>query len=137
MMTSSKGVVLAPEIRQQMLRHARAELPNECCGLLIGKESKINRLVPMRSTPPAPDAYYMDPEQQIAVFTEMEKNGEELLGIYHSHPNGPPEPSGMDLQLAFHPGVIYFIVSLEKEPDGDIRAFMLQNGSFQPLGIHP
>ena len=89
----------------------------------------------MKSNPPAPDAYFMDPLQQVAVFTEMEKQGESLLAIYHSHPKGPLEPSGADLQLAFHPEAVYLIVSLKNREKPDIGAFILDQNRFEKISI--
>ena len=129
-----KTVCMPAGVRDAMISHSRAELPNECCGLLLGRE-RIERCVPMRSDPPAPDAYYMDPEQQIAVFTAMEASGEQLLGIYHSHPRGPVEPSGMDLQLAFHHDALYVIISLADPDNPVLGAYHLGNGQFKKVEI--
>jgi len=129
-----KTVRIPAAVRDVMFSHSLAELPNECCGLLIGGQN-IERAVPMRSIPPAADAYYMDPEQQIEVFTEMQAAGEQLLGIYHSHPKGPPEPSGMDMQLAFHPDALYIIVSLADAQHPEFGAYRLQAGKFQKVEI--
>ena len=130
---SQKQVSLSRLIRQQMIEHALRELPNECCGVLLGREAAIERLVPMRSTPPAPDTYFMDPEQQIDVFSDMERRGEQLLGIYHSHPCGPAHPSGMDLQLAFHRDAVYIIVSLHNRDAPEVRAFA--RGEYEFINI--
>jgi len=89
----------------------------------------------MRSDPLSPDAYYMDPEQQIAVFGEMEARGERLLGIYHSHPAGPVEPSGMDLQLAFHSDALYVIISLADIQHPELGAYRLDDGQFKKVEI--
>jgi len=121
-------------VRDVMFAQSRAELPNECCGLLIGKQI-IERVVPMRSIPPDPDAYYMDPEQQIDVFTNMQATGEQLLGIYHSHPKGPVKPSGMDLQLAFHPDALYVIISLADVNNPVLGAYYLVNSAFTRIDI--
>jgi [CysO sulfur-carrier protein]-S-L-cysteine hydrolase len=133
----SSPVSLAAELKEMMIRHALGEAPNECCGLLLGKGGTMERLVAMKSDPPAPDAYFMDPVQQVEVFTDMEKRGEQLLGIYHSHPKGPLQPSVADLQLAFHPEAVYFIISLAGEGSPEVRAFMLRNSGFDevPLSI--
>jgi [CysO sulfur-carrier protein]-S-L-cysteine hydrolase len=96
----------------------------------LGRDGEVERIVAMTSDPPEPDAYYMDPVQQVEVFTEMEKQGQSLLGIYHSHPKGPAEPSDADLQLAFHPEAVYFIISLEDPDNPKLRAFMLNKGGF-------
>ncbi|MCP4714288.1 MAG: M67 family metallopeptidase [Deltaproteobacteria bacterium] len=128
-------IEILSEFRQEMIAHARRDLPNECCGLLIGTAGRIGRVVPMRSTEPASDAYFMDPIQQVEVLTGMERQGEELIGIYHSHPRGPLEPSGMDLQLAFHPEAVYVIVSLGDPQHPDIGAFVLNDGRFRRIEI--
>jgi proteasome lid subunit RPN8/RPN11 len=121
--------------RDQMIEHAVRELPNECCGVLLGKEVTASQVVPMRSAPPAPDAYFMDPLQQVEVFTAMEERGESLLGIYHSHPGGPAEPSGADRQLAFHPEVVYIIISLADQQRPELKAFVLHNRCFEEISI--
>ena len=118
-----------------MVSHAMEELPNECCGLILGRDGHLEEVIPMRNLRPAPDYYFMDPEQQVKVFSEMEKNGKSLLGIYHSHPNGPPYPSNTDLELAYHPDTFYFIVSLENRDHPELRAFMLKNEDFQEVFI--
>ena len=129
-----KTAIIPAYVRDALLSHSLAELPNECCGLLLGKQA-IERAVPMRSIPPAPDAYYMDPEQQIEVFTAMESSGEQLLGIYHSHPKGPVEPSGMDVQLAFHSDALYVIISLSDAQHPELGAYRLEDGQFEKVEI--
>ena len=116
-----------------MIEHALKDAPNECCGVLLGRNAVVERAVAMTSDLPSPDAYFMNPEQQIEVFTDMAKRGEELLGIYHSHPKGPAEPSGADLQLAFHPEVAYFIISLSDAAHPEVRAFSLLSGEFHEI----
>ncbi len=116
--------------KEAMIKHAFKELPDECCGLLLGKSGKIKRTIPMKNSEPSPDTYFMDPVQQVEVFTEMEKMGESLIGIYHSHPKGPAAPSGADLELAFHPEAVYIIISLENRNKPALSGFMLKNGTF-------
>lgn len=129
----SNPVSLAAELKEMMVRHALGEAPNECCGILLGRNGRIERVIAIKNDLPAPDAYFMNPEQQIAVFTEMQKRGEELLGIYHSHPKGPPVPSNADLQLAFHPEVAYFIISLADADNPELRAFVLRRNGFEEV----
>ena len=128
---------LPERFKAAMVAHARRELPNECCGLLLSHKGALRRLVPMRSTPAAPDTYFMDPEQQVRVFRQMENRGETLAGIYHSHPKGPVYPSGMDLQLAFHPTAVYVIISLENRALPVIRGFVLKDSGFSEILVRP
>lgn len=115
-------------IVDEMMAHAQAEAPNECCGLLSGKEgvvSEIDKIGNLPSDNPAivdlkvpPDRrfrYVMDPKEQLEAFKKMRKNGTELLAIYHSHPHSPAYPSATDVRLAFYTDVYYIIISLEKE----------------------
>lgn len=136
-MLPSSPVSLAAEFRSSMIEHALREAPNECCGLLLGKHGSITSLAAIKSDPPAPDAYWMDPVQQIEAFTAMEQRGEELVGIYHSHPKGPSFPSGADLELAFHPDAVYFIINLAETTQPAIRAFVLRSGTFEEVQIAP
>jgi proteasome lid subunit RPN8/RPN11 len=131
----TQPVPMKSALLQSMVSHAIRELPNECCGVLIGRSRNIERIVPMSSAPPAPDAYFMDPEEQIKIYTEMDQRGERFIGIYHSHPAGPPHPSGVDIKLAFHPDAFYFIVSLEDKNNPVVRAFRIEQGEVTEIAI--
>ena len=121
-----EAITLATHLIKTMIDHAQGELPNECCGVLIGRPGVFERVIPITSIPPSPDSYYMSPEEQIEIFTELGESGESLLGIYHSHPEGPASPSGMDIRLAFHPDAIYFIVSLKNRKKPEVCAFRIE-----------
>ena len=121
--------------KEIMLKQALNELPDECCGLLLGKNGKIRRTLPMKNIEPSPDSYVMDPLQQIKIFTEIEKRGEQLIGIYHSHPKGPSTPSGADLKMAFHQNTFYIIISLENRNSPEMSAFILEKGSFKEIEL--
>ena len=121
--------------KETIIKQAFSELPHECCGLLLGKNGKIRRTIPMKNTEPSPDSYFMDPLQQVEIFTEMKKRGEQLLGIYHSHPKGPSTPSGADLKMAFHQDALYIIISLENRNKPVLSAFILEKGSFKEIEL--
>ena len=124
--------------RQSMkikINQALNELPHECCGLLLGKNGKITHTIPMKNSKPSPDSYIMDPLQQIDVFTKMEKRGERLIGIYHSHPKGPATPSNADLKMAFHQDAIYVIITLEDRNTPELSAFILEKRSFKEVDL--
>ncbi|MFQ5881578.1 MAG: M67 family metallopeptidase [Candidatus Methylomirabilales bacterium] len=119
---------LEKRFAQEMVEHARAENPNECCGLLAGKDGEALQLYRCDSTEKSPYRYYLDPEDQIRAIRELEKKGWELLGIYHSHTHTEAYPSKTDVELAFYPEALYLIVSLEKPGAPVIRAFRIQDG---------
>jgi len=130
------AITLSSDLLNAMIEHARRELPNECCGVLIGQQGVFERVIPVTSVHPAPDAYFMSPEEQVEIFTELGEGSGSLLGIYHSHPKGPVSPSGMDISLAFHPEAIYFIVSLKNKKQPEVRAFRIVKQAVTEISIH-
>ena len=100
--------------------------PAECCGLVGGRghaAQSIYRLQNIATNPLV--AYEAAPEGLFAAQRAMRKRGEQLLGIYHSHPMASePVPSETDVRLAYYPSAIYFIVGLS-ESGAVLRAFRL------------
>jgi proteasome lid subunit RPN8/RPN11 len=130
------AITLSSDLLNAMIEHARRELPNECCGVLIGQQGVFERVIPVTSVHPAPDAYFMSPEEQVEIFTELGEGSGSLLGIYHSHPKGPVSPSGMDISLAFHPDAVYFIVSLKNRKHPEVRAFRIEKQVVNEIPIN-
>ncbi|MBW8056661.1 MAG: M67 family metallopeptidase [candidate division NC10 bacterium] len=119
---------LARRFAEEMIDHARAEIPNECCGLLAGKDGTILQLYRCDSAEKSPFRYYVDPKDQIRIMRELDQKEWDLIGIYHSHTHTEAYPSKTDLELAFYPEALYFIVSLQKADAPVIRAFRIVDG---------
>jgi len=113
------------EIFSQMLAQAREEAPLEACGILAGSGHRVQRFYKMANTDQSADHFTMAPEEQFAVMKDMRAKGLEMLAIYHSHPASPARPSAEDIRLAFTPGVIYVIVSLQASAQLQIRGFII------------
>lgn len=98
----------------QIVGHARAASPNECCGLLGGIYPLARSIYKLKNI--AADAlvtYEAAPADLFAAQRQMRQRGEQLLAIYHSHPRATdPSPSATDVRLAFYPAAIYLIVGL-------------------------
>jgi [CysO sulfur-carrier protein]-S-L-cysteine hydrolase len=122
-------VELAKHFAQEMIEHARNEVPNECCGLLGGKNGSVLQVYRCHSTEKSPYRYYLDPKDQMRVLRELDDKEWDLIGIYHSHTHTEAYPSKTDVELAFYPEALYVIVSLEKPQAPVIRAFHIDNGS--------
>jgi proteasome lid subunit RPN8/RPN11 len=103
---------------EEMLAHARAMRPEECCGLVGGDAEQVGASV-YRLRNIAPDrsvAYDGDPQDLCEAQRLMRARGEQLLGVYHSHPReAMPVPSETDVRLAYHPSAIYFIIGVGEE----------------------
>ena len=117
-----------------MFAHAREAIPDECCGLLGGRGARAESVYRLRNVASdASVAYEAAPEELFAAQRRMRERGEELLGIYHSHPrSADPVPSQTDVKLAFYPSAVYFIIGLGgTEPT--LRAFRIseREGSWE------
>jgi len=122
--------VLALEKRflDEMVAHAREELPNEACGIVAGKDGAAVKLFRARNAEASPYRYSVDPQDLFGVFKECEENGWEFLAIYHSHVASEAYPSATDVRLAFWPEAFYVLVSL-MDPDAPVvRAFRILDG---------
>lgn len=121
-------IEITNEQKQEIVEHARAAGKNEACGILAGKNGKIERIYKMTNVSDnAENCYFMDPKEQIKVIKEIRNSGLHMVAIYHSHPLSPAYPSERDVELAFYPEAVYIIVSLlKKEPE--FRAFKIIQG---------
>ncbi len=95
-----------------MLEEARLAHPRECCGLLLGKGDRVALAQPAANVHPEPERHFeIDPKALIAAHRAARAGGLELLGYYHSHPNGRAEPSAADRASASGDGRIWAIVA--------------------------
>lgn len=116
------------DIMESMEWHAREEYPRECCGMLAGKGNEITRIFKTRNRAPSLDEYELDPVEQVNAFEEIDRLSLKLLGVYHSHPNHPCYPSGLDIGRAFYPDTAFFIISLSDVQPPQTRAFTIREG---------
>jgi len=109
-----------------MVAHAREDLPNECCGMIGGRDGVASRVVRVENAAASPLRYEMDPQGQYDALKAIEDAGEELIGIYHSHTRSAAYPSQTDVNEArMWPEQAYVIVSLENEDAPDVKAYDL------------
>jgi [CysO sulfur-carrier protein]-S-L-cysteine hydrolase len=113
--------VFYKEIVDQGLR----EFPNESCGLIAGADGVPVKVFPMRNADASPSTYRLDGREQLHVFDEMEAQGWELWGIYHSHTHSGAYPSETDRKLAFYPESRYLVLSLQEREAPVIRSFFI------------
>ena len=102
----------------EMIEHAVQENPNECCGILAGKDGLISALYRVRNSTPSPYRYVMDPKDQMNVMKESDELGLDLMAFYHSHTHSPAYPSETDTRMAVESGWVdfcYLLDSLEKQ----------------------
>jgi proteasome lid subunit RPN8/RPN11 len=98
-------LILTHKAMSAMQRHVTRRAPLEACGLLAGKDGRVELVIGVHNAARSPTRYLMSPTGQYRAFLKIEGLGLELLGIYHSHPKGPDHPSPTDIQEAMYPVV--------------------------------
>lgn len=126
-MVDDPPLVLTAAMRDEIVEHARAGLPNEACGILGGRDGRATRFFPAVNGEPSPHFYNIDAQDLLRIVTEIEDADEDVVAIYHSHVQSPAFPSRTDVELAHWPDAAYLIVSLGSEPP-DLRAFAIRDG---------
>jgi [CysO sulfur-carrier protein]-S-L-cysteine hydrolase len=119
---------IARDLYEKMIEHARDEAPNECCGMLAGRNGEASRVYRATNIERSPLRFMIDPKEQLRIDQEIEAAGLELSAIYHSHTRTAPEPSQTDIHFAeLWPGVLWVIVGLA---DGtpDVRTWRIDDG---------
>ncbi|MSO40317.1 MAG: M67 family peptidase [Solirubrobacterales bacterium] len=114
-------------VYDELLEHARADAPNECCGMVGGRDGVAVSVYRANNAEGSPLRYNLDPQDQFRIMTAMEDSGEDLAAIYHSHTKSPAYPSQTDINLAAYPDAIYLIASLAEGED-PLRGFWIRDG---------
>jgi proteasome lid subunit RPN8/RPN11 len=118
---------IAQSLIDEMVAHAREDLPNECCGMIGGRDGEAAEVIRVANSAASPLRYEMDPQAQYDALKSIEDGGAELLGIYHSHTKSAAYPSQTDVNQAEHwPDQVYVIVSLADEDAPEVKAYLLK-----------
>ena len=129
------AVRVRPEILKEMILHARREPQIECCGLLAGRDDIITAIFPAQNALASATAYEIAPQQLFRFFRAMREQGLVHLGLYHSHPADDNAPSARDIEQAFYPDQVYFIVSPREGAPRAVRAFSIREERVRELEI--
>jgi [CysO sulfur-carrier protein]-S-L-cysteine hydrolase len=119
-------VKISQDLVDEMVAHAREDVPNECCGMVGGRDGTAEKVVRVENAAASPLRYEMDPQGQFDALKEIEAGGGELLAIYHSHTKSAAYPSQTDVNQAQNwPEQVYLIVSLADPAAPDVKGFTL------------
>lgn len=122
-------VRISQELLRELVDHALADLPNECCGMIAGRGGTATRVLRASNTESSPFMYVMNPREQLRMMDEIDESGDDLLAVYHSHTRSAAYPSRTDVELAFYPDTLYLIVSIADRDAPEIRAYRLARGA--------
>jgi proteasome lid subunit RPN8/RPN11 len=133
MLSTPFRLILPRQFHTEIVLQAKAELPNECCGLLAGRfenaagglVGRVVRLLPLVNAAASPREFDSEPRSMLAAYKQMRQESLEMLAVYHSHPASAPVPSRTDLGRNNHgDSVVNLIVSLGTDVP-EIRAWWL------------
>jgi [CysO sulfur-carrier protein]-S-L-cysteine hydrolase len=126
---------ISQQLIDEMVAHAREDLPNECCGMVGGRDGEATSVVRVVNSAASPLRYEMDPQGQYNALKEIEDGGDELLAIYHSHTKSAAYPSQTDVNQALNwPEQVYLIVSLA-EPEPDVKGYLLADLKIEDVDL--
>ncbi len=119
---------------EQLCAEAERLSPEEACGLLAGQGERVQAVLPVTNALHSQVRYRMEPTEQIKAFLEVERQGWDLIGIYHTHPSGPVGPSHTDIAEAYYPDSVYVILSRQADGWG-CRGFFIREDQISEVAI--
>ncbi|MDX6393686.1 MAG: [CysO sulfur-carrier protein]-S-L-cysteine hydrolase [Streptosporangiaceae bacterium] len=124
-------LTLDPALHAKIVAHARADHPDEACGIIAGPagSDRPERFIPMLNAERSPTFYRFDSTEQFRVWREMDERGEEPIVIYHSHTATEAYPSRTDISYASEPDAHYVLVSTRDPEQAEFRSFRIAEGA--------
>jgi proteasome lid subunit RPN8/RPN11 len=129
-------VRIRQEVIEDVVAHAKREVPNECCGLLLGFSDEIDESYPARNLCQSATRFLVDPADHFDAIRRARASGRVVRGAYHSHPRGPCAPSETDAAEMTDPSLLHMIVSLQDE-EARIGLFEWTDGNFVAVDLVP
>lgn len=127
---------ISQQLVDEMVAHAREDLPNECCGMVGGRDGEATAVIRVGNSAASPLRYEMDPQEQYDALKSIEDEGGELLAIYHSHTKSAAYPSQTDVnQAVAWPDQVYVIVSLADSGAPDVKGFLLKDLKIEDVAL--
>jgi proteasome lid subunit RPN8/RPN11 len=128
---------------EQIIAHARATYPRECCGLLAGDGDSVAQRFPITNIDQSNVFYVMEPREQFQAMRAIDEAGWCLLAIYHSHPDSEAYPSVSDVRHAcyeetseaIYPDTFYLICSLADKARPVLRAFLIRDAAIEEASV--
>jgi len=127
---------LPSSIAEMIVAHARGELPNEACGLLSGDGTTVTARAyhASRNLHRSPWRFEVDPRDLVRLVLAIERGGDQLLAIVHSHPATPAVPSPADVREARYP-TLQLVVGLATPATPDLRAWRIERAGPVEVGV--
>jgi proteasome lid subunit RPN8/RPN11 len=123
-------LTIGKDLIDAMVTHARADHPDEACGVIAGPAGldRPERFVPMVNAARSPTFYEFDSMDLLRLYREMDARDEEPVVVYHSHTATEAYPSRTDISYASEPNAHYVLVSTREPDTEEIRSFRIVDG---------
>ena len=125
---------MSRELYNEIVDHARAEAPNECCGMIASRDGTAVTVYRATNAAASPFRYEIDGAEQYRIQMQIYDADLDLGAIYHSHTRTEPYPSQTDINLAFYPDAVYMIVGLAGA-EAELRGFTIRDGQVSPAEL--
>ncbi|MBI5954761.1 MAG: M67 family metallopeptidase [Chloroflexi bacterium] len=127
------SLALTGEQLQRMIAHVDEHAPLEACGLLAGRNSKVESVIGVTNQARSAVRFEMDPFEQLKAFEWIESNNLELVGIFHSHPAGPETVSPTDIAEAAYS--VVNVILARVNGSWRARGFWIEDGTFREVSL--
>ncbi|MFC9969091.1 MULTISPECIES: Mov34/MPN/PAD-1 family protein [Nocardia] len=123
-------LVIRADLVDAMVAHARADHPDEACGVIAGPEGsdRPERFVAMINAERSPTFYRFDSGEQLRVWREMDDADEVPVVVYHSHTATEAYPSRTDISYAGEPDAHYVLISTRDPHEHELRSYRIVDG---------
>jgi proteasome lid subunit RPN8/RPN11 len=128
-----QSLTLSKEQLQEMTSYVNAHAPLEACGLLAGRDSRVEKIFYVRNQAQSPVRYVMDPLEQLHALEWIDDNGMDLLGIFHSHPTGPETVSPTDIAEAAY--AVTYVILARMDDEWRARGFWIENDDYREVTL--
>ena len=132
-------LTISKDLHDKIVAHARADHPDEACGVLAGPagRDRPERFIPMTNAARSPTFYEFDSTEQFRVWRDMDERDEEPVVIYHSHTATEAYPSRTDISYANEPGAHYVLVSTREPASAEFRSYRIRTGEVteEPVNV--
>jgi proteasome lid subunit RPN8/RPN11 len=126
------GLTISSALADELLAHARAEVPNEACGILAGSltDGRATAYHPARNSEASPYVYMVHPDDLVRIVLGIDDAGQDLVAIFHSHTHTPAVPSPTDRRQAMYPDAFHLLATLmdaDATPRQALRAWRIRD----------
>jgi len=129
-------MVIAAELLERIVEHARRDYPNECCGMIAVRDGRAESVHEATNVAASPLRFEVDGLEVHHTIEAIEESGAQMGAIYHSHTRSDPYPSQTDINFAAGwPEVEWLIVGLSRNGDVQVRSFRIDDGRVAEVAV--